>query len=97
MVGFHVLHYKVIGLFAVQHGLNVIYPFLDEIDVHRVHNCGFFIAYNVRIVAHSVGYRIHTLKQIDIVIVDADVFYIIRNKHFFTNSFYFIFVYFIAK
>ena len=81
VVKFHVLHNEVIRLAAVQHLLQIVQPLVGEILIHRVHDGDLLVQDHIRIVGHAVGDHILALKQINLMVVDADVSNIVGNKH----------------
>ena len=66
MVGLHVVHYQVVGLFAVEYLGYVVEPFVGFASVHGVENGGFFVGDYIRVVRHSFGYVVLAFKQVDV-------------------------------
>ncbi len=81
MVRLHMLHNQVIRLAAVQHGGQVIHPFVGKITVNRIHNRNFFIQNHVGIVGHPIRHHILPLEQIHLMIVHANIANILANFH----------------
>ncbi len=79
------LNNKIIGSLAAECVLKVVEPFVLECAVNCVHNRGFGIENNIRIVCHSVWNVILTLKKINIVIVYTDIADIVCDFHVYTS------------
>jgi hypothetical protein len=75
------LHDKVVNRTPVERGRKIRQPFLSEIRIHRIENKRFLVFDEIRVVRHAARDDILTFKQIDRVVVDADVDNIIRNFH----------------
>ena len=73
VVGLHVLNNEEIGGTASQHALDVVQPLVGEAGVYGVHDGDEVVQDDVGIIGHAVGNNVLALKQIDVVIVDADV------------------------
>ncbi len=81
VVRLHVLYDQIVWTAAVQLGTQAGHPFLAKAAVHRIHDGNFVVADHVRIIGHAVGNHVLPLKQVNVVIVDADVTDIVGNKH----------------
>ena len=73
VIRLHVLHDEVVRLAAVQRRLHIVQPFVGEMLVHGVEHADLFVQHDVGIVAHAVGHDVLALKQIDGMVVHADV------------------------
>ena len=83
MVRLHVLNYEIIRLSAAQRLLEVREPLFAEMRIYRIHNGGLFVEDNIRIVSHSVRNNVLSLKKIDLMVIHADVNYVLCNFHHF--------------
>ena len=86
MVGLHMLHHQIIGTFARQSRSKVLQPLRAEPGFYRVKDGDFLVQNDIRVIGHSVGHRILPFKQVDVVIVYADILDAVRNKHCFHSS-----------
>ena len=73
VVRLHVLDNEIVGLPTVQNRANVVEPFVREFCVHRIEHGDFLVHNHIRVVSHAVGHDILPLKEIDLVVVDANV------------------------
>ena len=73
MVGLHVLNNKIIGLFAAESRVEISEPLVLKVAVDRVHYSNLFVKDHIGVVRHTVGHVILTLKQVDLVVVNADI------------------------
>ena len=81
VVGLHVLHDQIIRFSAAQDFLYVAQPFIGKSGVHSIHDDDLLVQDHVGIVGHAEGNHILTLEQVDIMIVDADIFDRICDLH----------------
>ena len=81
MIRLHVLNDKIIGLSAVKRIGKIIKPFVTEPCVNRIHDSDFLINYNIRIICHSVFNNVLTLKKVDIMVINTNVFNVLCNIH----------------
>ena len=81
MIRLHVLHDQVIRRSAAERSLQVVQPFVGELGVHRVKHGDFFIEDHIGVVRHPVGDDVLPFKQIQLVIVDANVADVVGNVH----------------
>ena len=81
MVRLHMLNYKIIGISVSQRILEIIQPFVGKVNINSVQNGDFLVNNHIGIVRHSVGNRILTFKQVNSVVIDADILYIMCNIH----------------
>ena len=81
VVGLHMLYDKIIGRTLTEHRLDICKPLLAKASIDRIHHSNLFVKDNVRIICHSVGNGVLPLKEVDVVVVDANVANIIRNVH----------------
>ena len=90
MVGLHVLNDKIIGSFFTENRFDVAEPFIAETGVNAVHYRRLFVDNKIGVVSHAVFNDILPLKQVNIVVIDADilnVFCYIHLKHPSLNEF----------
>ena len=73
VIRLHVLHDEVVRLAAVQRRLDIVQPLVGEVLVHGVEHADLFVQHDVGIVAHAVGHDVLALKQIDGMVVHADI------------------------
>lgn len=66
---------------AVQHSVQIIKPFVGKARVHSIKHSDFFVENYIRIIRHSVWNFVLSFKQIDLVVVDADITDVIGNCH----------------
>ena len=86
MVRLHMLHYKIVRLPAAKRGVKVVKPFLCKMSVHRVHNGNMLVHYSIGVVAHSVRDYVLAFKQVNIMVVHADIDYIVGDvQHIFSS------------
>ena len=81
MIRLHVLNDQIVGLPAVQDGLQIVQPLVREIPIHGVHNGHLLIQNHIRIVRHAVGNHILSLKQVYLMVVNAHIADILGNCH----------------
>ena len=81
VVRLHVLHHQIVRLAALEDGFDVVQPLVGEVAVHGVHDGHLFVQNDIRVVGHAVGHHILALKQVHLVVVDADVTDIVGNGH----------------
>ena len=94
MVRLHVLDDQVIRLFPFQCSFQVAHPLLHEVPVRRIHYGHFLIQDHIGIVSHAFRHDIHSLEQIDLMIVYADIADILCHIHFVFSSRNYTFLYF---
>ncbi len=81
VIGLHMLYYQIIWRLTAENTFEITQPLIAEMRVYRIHDRDLLIKDNIRIIRHSVRHIVHTLKQIDLVVVNANVFDIIGNFH----------------
>ena len=81
MVRFHVLNHQIVRFTAFQSVFDVVQPLLTEVSIHAVHDGDFLINDGIGVVSHAVWYDVLTFKQVDLVVVDTNVFNIFCNVH----------------
>ena len=79
VIRLHMLNNDVVGGFSAQHVPDVVQPDFREMGVHRVDDGVFFIVDHIGIVGHTVGNAVLALKQVNGVVIDADVMNLLRN------------------
>ena len=87
MVRLHVVDHQIVGGPALQDLGQVLHPGLQEIFVHGIHDGDLLVQDRVGIVGHAVGDDVLAFEQIHLVVVHADVFDTVSNKHNFSSSF----------
>ena len=75
------LHDQIVRLSVAQDRCQICKPLLTEMLIHSVHDSDLFIHDDIGIVCHSERYYVLSLEQIDLVIVNSDVFDIICYLH----------------
>ena len=81
MIGLHVLHDQIIRLSAVQDFLQITEPLIGKFHVHSVHDSDLLVHDDIGIVCHAERDNILTFKQVDLMIIDADILDRICNLH----------------
>ena len=79
VVGLHMLHDQIVGRTTRKSILQIVKPLVGEACVHGVNDGYLLVKNDVGVVRHSVGDGVLTLKQIDSVVVYADVLNILAN------------------
>lgn len=82
VVWLHVLDNKVVWLSVSKHLCDIIKPLVREIGIDGVHNSDLLVYNGIRIVGHSVGNNVLSLKKIDLFIVYTYIFDVVGNCHF---------------
>ena len=75
------LNDEIIRLSAVKYIGKIIEPFMTKTCVNRIHNGNFIINDNIRIICHSVFNNVLTLKKVDIMVINTNVFNVLCNIH----------------
>ena len=75
------LHYEIIRRCFAQNFGNMGQPRIGEVGIHRVHNGGLFVPDQVRVIRHTAAHAVLPLKQIDLVVVDANICNVLRDFH----------------
>ena len=75
------LNYKIVRASVTQNILDIINPLVCKSDVDGIHNRNLFIKNDIRIIRHSVFYDVLSFKKVNVVVVDADILYILCNFH----------------
>ena len=73
VVGLHVVDDEIVRLAAVQRGGDIAQPFVREVRVDSVEHGGFFVQNDVGVVRHAARHLVLAFKQVNGVVVDADV------------------------
>ena len=81
MIRLHMLNDQIIRLPCAEGFCHVVKPFVGEFPVDGIHHGGLLIENYVGIVGHSVRDDVLPLKEIDLMIVDADVADVVCNLH----------------
>ena len=81
MVGLHVLHDKIVGRALAEGSGDLGDPLVGKMGVHAVHDGDLFIADQIGVVRHAVGHIVLALKQVNKVVVDADIQNIFGDFH----------------
>ena len=82
VIGLHMVNDQVVGRATVEHGLEVTQPLVNKMSVDSICNSHFIGKNHIAVVRHAVfTHVILALKQIDVVIVDANVADILGNLH----------------
>ena len=89
VIRLHMLDDQVIRLAGTQNRSHVVQPFVGEMGVHSVHDCGLLIQDHIRIVSHAVFHNILSLKQIYLMVIDTYVSDIVCNIHLLYTPFLF--------
>ena len=76
------LNNKVIGLSSAEHLGEIVKPLMSEACVHSIKHGDLLVHNNVRVVRHTVFHNILTFKQVNVMVVDADILYILCNIHY---------------
>ena len=79
MVRLHVVHDQVVRLPARQRSFQVFQPGAGEVPVRGIHDRNLFIQDHIGIVGHAFRHDVHSLKQVDFVIVHADIINVLCN------------------
>ena len=66
---------QIIRLLAIKDILNVVEPFMGKMLINGIHNSNLFIHDDIGIIRHTVRYFILPFKKVNLVVVDANVFY----------------------
>ena len=81
MVRFHVLDNQVIRLPAFQRFREIVQPFRSEMPVHAVHHGNLPVQDYIGIICHAFRNNILSLKQVDLMVIDADIADILCDVH----------------
>ena len=82
VIGLHVMDDQVVGRTAIEHGLEVAEPLVNKTAVDRIGDSDFIAQDNIAVVCHAVlGHVVLALKQVNVVIVDANVADILGDLH----------------
>ena len=82
VIGLHMVHNQVVGRAAVEHGLEVAQPLIDEMGVDGIGDSHLVGKNHITVVRHAVlAHVVLALEQIDVVVVDANVADILGNLH----------------
>lgn len=84
MVWLHVLDNQVVRLPCAEDLLEIGEPFRCEMLINCIKNRDFLIEDHIRVIGHAVWNSVLPLKQIDLMIVDADILDVICNSHSFS-------------
>ena len=79
MVGLHVVDDQIVRLAAIQRRFQIGQEFFGLALVHRVHHGDLLIQDDIGIVGNTVGHGILPLKQVQILVVRADVNDVLRD------------------
>ena len=82
VIGLHMVNDQVVGRATVERSLEVAQPLINKMSVDGIGNSHFIGKNHITVVRHAVfTHVILTLKQVDVMIVDADVADILGNLH----------------
>ena len=81
MVGLHVLDNEIVGRRRPEERLDVAEPLVNEILVDRVEHGYLLVEDDVRIVRHAAFDGVLAFKQVDVVVIDADITDVIGDLH----------------
>ena len=81
VVRLHVLDDEIVNLAAVQLRADIVQPFIPETDVDGIEESRLPVKDQVGIVSHAGRNDILSLKEIDLMVVDADIADIICDEH----------------
>ena len=81
VVGLHVLYHQVVRGASAQLGLDLAQPLVAKALLDAVHDSDLLVDDEVGIVCHAVGHLVHSLEEVDVVVVDAHVEDVARNLH----------------
>ncbi len=81
VIRLHMLYNQIIRLSPAQLCLKIVHPFMCKIAVNRVHNGNLLVKNQIRIIRHAVRDDVLSLKQINIMVVDADIAYVLCDFH----------------
>ena len=73
MIRFHVLDDEIVRGLAVETVLQIVEPFMRKVLIDGIHDGDLVIEDQIGIVGHAVGDFVLSLKEVDLMIVDADV------------------------
>ena len=73
VIRLHVLHNKVIGRALAQRSGDLCDPFVGEVGIDGIHDGNLVVADQIGVVGHTVGHVVLALKQVNNVVVDADI------------------------
>ena len=73
VVRLHMLYDQIVRLPISQLPLEIIQPQVKEFGVHRIKDGNLFIQDRIGIVSHAIGHRVLALKQVDLVVIDAQI------------------------
>ena len=82
VIGLHMVNNQVVGRATVEHGLEIAQPLVNKMSVDSIGNSHFIGKNHIAVVRHAVfTHVILALKQVNVVIVDANVADILGNLH----------------
>ena len=81
VVGLHVLHHQIVGLAAAQGLLQVGGPLVHLALVGSVDDGHLVVHQHVGVIAHALRQVILTLKELQLGIIHADIFYVVGYIH----------------
>ena len=81
VIRLHMVYYQIIRLPAREGVFQLGEPLLTKMGVYRVHYSDLFVSYHIGVVGHALGDCIQPLKQIDTVIVYANIADIVSYSH----------------
>ncbi len=92
MVGFHVVDDEVVDLAVADDLVDVLDELGEEVNLHCVNETYLLVVDEVRVVAHAIGQRPESFKQVLVAVVDANIIDFVCNfQHsFFSYCFYFV-------
>ena len=80
MASRHDKMYAAVGIHPENCG-DFVHPLLGEVGVNSVHDSDLFVDDDIGVVSNAIGHNVLTFEQIYLMIVNADIFDIIGNKH----------------
>ena len=81
MIRFHMLYDQVIRRLSGERFFQIFQPGIGKACVYRIKYCRFFIADHIGIVGHAVWHIVLSLEQVNVIIVYAEIFNVICDKH----------------
>ena len=81
MIRLHMLHNQIIRLSSFELSADIFQPLRGKSAFHRIHDRNLFIYHRIGIIRHTIGYVILSLKQINFMIIHADISDVLRYMH----------------
>ena len=81
MIRLHVLDDQIVRLPAFQRRCQVAQPLLHKVPVSRIHHGHLFVQDHIGIISHTFRHDVHSLKQVDLMIIYPDITDILCHIH----------------